>query len=81
LFVFAESRLCDPFKNVLDRFRAPLSVDLKTRVAFVCQKLDLLILIPLLRDFAVGQLSSDSWDGGSPLKEFLEYRFDVLIFG
>ena len=72
LFVTLEEQTKQsPIDNVVMKYRVPLNN--KSEWEKIAQKLDLNILLPILREFLTTQLTTDNWSAEASLKEYLTY--------
>lgn len=78
LFMSLEEKIFgSPLDNIHSKYRAklPLAMDAKLRRSL--SKFDLKILLPVMRDFMIEQLTSGNWDEKAKLKEYLTYGTEI----
>jgi len=63
----------NPFANVRPRYKAPLDGKQKEKLLASCAKLDLVVLLPLMKDMIVSSLNEDTFGTEAKLKDSLAY--------
>jgi hypothetical protein len=63
----------DPLLNVSLKYREALPEALEQELQSVIGAIDMTVLLPTLREFAVEQLCTDAWPAEASLKEYLCY--------
>ncbi|KAJ1621669.1 hypothetical protein T492DRAFT_349950 [Pavlovales sp. CCMP2436] len=58
---------------VLTKYQQPLPAPLRRALLDAAPLLELSLLVPALRDLLAEQLTSDAWDAGAPLKQYIVY--------
>lgn len=66
----------DPLKNVAALYQAPLEPDMTEALTSAAPKLELRLLVPVLRAFLIGQCVSEDISAGSALKDSIDWLTD-----
>eukprot|EP00054_Salpingoeca_dolichothecata_P023705 m.158988 g.158988 ORF g.158988 m.158988 type:complete len:128 (+) comp24776_c1_seq2:55-438(+) len=61
------------------KFKEPLTGEDNVRLRDYLPKVDVKILVPIVRDFVVQQLTSDAWPGDGDFKMYVEMSTEVDI--
>lgn len=72
-----EARNGSPLENVHPRYRKALPSGEETRLRSIAQKLNLNLILPIIKDLLISRLSTDFFPEDAPLIEYLEYSTDL----
>jgi len=65
--------IIDPFVNVHPKYRDPLDAKMGSQVAQACEHFDKSVLLPLMKEFIIAQLSEDHISVKESIKTIIGY--------